>query len=58
MERYSGRDPFLPILLAVRGTIYDVSKGKDFYGPGAAFSAGPLNQAATCPKGRKEGRAC
>lgn len=34
LAKYDGRDPFMPILLSVRGTIYDVTTGKDFYGPG------------------------
>lgn len=34
LRKYNGRDPFLPILFSVRGTVYDVSKGSDFYGPG------------------------
>lgn len=34
LGKYDGRDPFLPILFSVRGTVFDVSKGSDFYGPG------------------------
>lgn len=34
LQRYSGRTPYMPILMAVRGVIFDVTKGKDFYGPG------------------------
>lgn len=29
-----GSDPGRPILISIRGTVYDVSKGRDFYGPG------------------------
>lgn len=32
--KYDGKDPTKPILLAVCGQIYDVSRGKGFYGPG------------------------
>ena len=38
LQRYSGQVPFLPLLLAVRGVIYDVTKGKEFYGPGKSAS--------------------
>lgn len=34
LSKYSGQDPYLPILLAVRGRIYDVSAKANFYGPG------------------------
>lgn len=32
--QYDGSDPSKPILFAVCGKIYDVTRGKDFYGPG------------------------
>lgn len=35
MSRFNGTDPFLPLYLAIKGRVYDVSKGRDFYGPGA-----------------------
>lgn len=38
LSKYDGRDPFLPLLFSVRGQIYDVSKGKDFYGPGTPLA--------------------
>ena len=34
LARYSGRDPFLPICFAIRGTVLDVTEGRSFYGPG------------------------
>jgi hypothetical protein len=34
LAKYDGRDPSLPLLLAVRGSLYDVTSGKEFYGPG------------------------
>lgn len=38
MRRYDGSNPFLPILLAVRGVIYDVSAGREFYGRGGGYN--------------------
>ena len=35
---YNGSDPTLPILVAVNGTIYDVSASPHFYGPGGSYS--------------------
>ncbi|CAI5496704.1 unnamed protein product [Closterium sp. Naga37s-1] len=37
LSQYSGSDPEKPILLAVRGKIYDVTRGKHFYGPGGPY---------------------
>lgn len=34
LRKYDGRDPYLPIHFAVRGEVFDVTKGRDFYGPG------------------------
>lgn len=31
---YDGRDPFRALLVAVKGTIYDVSEDQSTYGPG------------------------
>lgn len=35
LARFNGTDPFLPLYLAIQGRVYDVSKGRAFYGPGA-----------------------
>ncbi|GJP61645.1 hypothetical protein CLOP_g18784 [Closterium sp. NIES-67] len=37
LSQYSGSDPEKPILLAIRGKIYDVTRGKHFYGPGGPY---------------------
>jgi predicted heme/steroid binding protein len=37
LKAYDGSNPDLPILLAVNGTIYDVSKGRKHYGPGGSY---------------------
>lgn len=34
LTKYDGRDFLKPLYFAVRGKVYDVTKGKDFYGPG------------------------
>ncbi|MCJ1301753.1 hypothetical protein MMC08_004554 [Hypocenomyce scalaris] len=34
---YNGSDPSLPILLALNGTIYDVTAGRSIYGPGGMY---------------------
>ncbi len=40
MSRFNGTDPFLPLYLAIRGRVYDVTKGRDFYGPGVGEDGG------------------
>ncbi len=34
LESYDGRDPMRPILLAIKGKVYDVTEGREYYGPG------------------------
>lgn len=38
LSKYDGRDPYRPILIAVKGVIYDVSSQANFYGPGTSFN--------------------
>eukprot|EP00897_Mesotaenium_endlicherianum_P005964 jgi/Mesen1/5396/ME000268S04592 len=37
--KYDGRDPKEPLLIAIRGVIYDVSRSRGFYGPGGPYEA-------------------
>lgn len=37
LSAYDGSDPSKPIYLALNGTIYDVSAGRHFYGPGGGY---------------------
>lgn len=37
LKAYDGTDPTKPIYLAINGTIYDVSNGRNFYGPGGSY---------------------
>ncbi|KAI7722465.1 hypothetical protein D0864_16675 [Hortaea werneckii] len=37
LSLYNGTDPRKPVLLALNGTIYDVSAGKRVYGPGGSY---------------------
>jgi predicted heme/steroid binding protein len=39
LKRYDGSDPTLPLYLAINGTIYDVSNGRRFYGPGGSYAS-------------------
>ncbi|KAK9818698.1 hypothetical protein WJX74_008869 [Apatococcus lobatus] len=39
LESYDGRDPGRPILLAIRGRVYDVTEGREYYGPKSSFDA-------------------
>jgi membrane-associated progesterone receptor component len=34
---YDGSNPGKPLLLAIRGQVYDVGRGRDFYGPGGPY---------------------
>jgi membrane-associated progesterone receptor component len=37
MSKCTGEDPFRPILVAVKGKIYDMTEARNFYGPGSAY---------------------
>lgn len=37
LKAYDGSDPDKPILLAINGTVYDVSNGRRHYGPGGSY---------------------
>jgi len=37
LKEFDGNDAKKPILLACKGTIFDVSSGRDFYGPGNIY---------------------
>ena len=34
---YDGSDPSKPLLIGIRGYVYDVTRGGDFYGPGGPY---------------------
>ncbi|KAM0451274.1 hypothetical protein ACHAPV_005256 [Trichoderma viride] len=38
LASYDGKDPSLPVYVALNGTIYDVSNGRKMYGPGGPYS--------------------
>lgn len=37
LKRYDGSDPNLPIYVAIDGHVFDVSPGRDYYGPGGSY---------------------
>ncbi|TVU32095.1 hypothetical protein EJB05_23813 [Eragrostis curvula] len=37
LRQYDGSDPEKPLLMAIKGQIYDVSQSRMFYGPGGAY---------------------
>ncbi|KAI8478832.1 hypothetical protein Bbelb_434300 [Branchiostoma belcheri] len=39
IARYSGEDESQPIYMAVKGVVFDVTSGKDFYGKGGGYNA-------------------
>ncbi|XP_052106538.1 neudesin-like [Mytilus californianus] len=38
LRQFDGSDSEKPVYLAVRGVVFDVTEGKDFYGKGAAYN--------------------
>uniref|UniRef100_A0A8C6TS93 Neudesin neurotrophic factor n=1 Tax=Neogobius melanostomus TaxID=47308 RepID=A0A8C6TS93_9GOBI len=39
LKKYDGSDEDLPIYMAVKGVVFDVTKGKEFYGKDAPYNA-------------------
>ncbi|XP_048831131.1 neudesin [Brienomyrus brachyistius] len=39
LQSYNGQEEGKPIYLAVKGVVFDVTKGKEFYGRGAPYNA-------------------
>nr|XP_022907596.1 membrane-associated progesterone receptor component 1-like [Onthophagus taurus] len=39
LKKYDGTGPDNRILVAIKGNIYDVSKARNFYGPGGSYAA-------------------
>ena len=37
LSGFDGSDPEKPLLLAIRGFVYDVGRGRAFYGPGGPY---------------------
>eukprot|EP00877_Chromochloris_zofingiensis_P001930 jgi/Chrzof1/11738/Cz06g07180.t1 len=37
LAAFDGSDPGKPLYIAVRGAVYDVSAGREFYGPGGPY---------------------
>ncbi|XP_021746329.1 probable steroid-binding protein 3 [Chenopodium quinoa] len=38
LKQYDGTDPSKPVYVAIKGRVFDVSTGKNFYGPGGAYA--------------------
>ncbi|XP_010670833.2 probable steroid-binding protein 3 [Beta vulgaris subsp. vulgaris] len=38
LKQYDGSDPSKPIYVAIKGRVFDVSTGNNFYGPGGAYA--------------------
>jgi len=37
LSGFDGSEPRKPLLIAIRGHVYDVTRGRDFYGPGGPY---------------------
>jgi predicted heme/steroid binding protein len=47
LAEHDGRDPSKPMLLAIRGVVYNITAGKDFYGPDGKLG-GSWSAVASC----------
>eukprot|EP01122_Echinamoeba_exundans_P009881 TRINITY_DN3557_c0_g1_i1.p1 TRINITY_DN3557_c0_g1~~TRINITY_DN3557_c0_g1_i1.p1 ORF type:complete len:166 (-),score=48.21 TRINITY_DN3557_c0_g1_i1:58-555(-) len=46
LAKFDGKDPSLPLYIAVKGKIYDMSRGRSFYGPGGPYAVFAGREAA------------
>jgi len=37
LSTYDGSDPSRPLLIGIKGHVYDVGRGREFYGPGGPY---------------------
>ncbi|EFJ44989.1 hypothetical protein VOLCADRAFT_64254 [Volvox carteri f. nagariensis] len=37
LARHDGSDKSLPLYLSIKGVVYDITKGKDYYGPDGVY---------------------
>lgn len=56
LSKYAGHDPMRPLLLAVRGRVFDVTNGRAFYGPGARDSSASGTAQRLPPPGASRAR--
>ena len=51
LKKYDGSDPSLPVLVAAKGRVYDMTKGRDYYGraPRLCFRVGALDKFSSRP---------
>merc|ERR1711934_915133 len=38
LKAYTGKDPTKPLIVGIKGKLYDVTSGSDFYGPGGPYN--------------------
>lgn len=38
LSKYDGTQPEMPLLMAIKGIVYDVSRSREFYGPGGPYA--------------------
>ena len=55
LAKHDGRDPFKPIYFSVQGRVFDVTAGRDFYGPGAPSCRPATPQLTSLTWGRAYG---
>eukprot|EP00301_Raphidiophrys_heterophryoidea_P013482 c20911_g1_i1.p1 GENE.c20911_g1_i1~~c20911_g1_i1.p1 ORF type:complete len:238 (+),score=40.32 c20911_g1_i1:44-715(+) len=46
LQRFDGSDSNLPVLLSIKGKVYDVTRGRDFYGKGGPYNVFAGTEAA------------